>query len=214
MDSFASASTAETGTHQLGGDGSSKTPVDGEPRSLLLRAQELRTLLREEAFDADQNRRLSDRCAAALRQSGLLRLFTPRRFGGHEATPSTLLEVCSELARGCCSASWVASVLNAGNYVAAMFPDGVQREIWRDDPDTSVALVIVAPRAQVERVSDGVRITGEWLSARDDLEGWLGSKGWSVTKYSGADTHARSVAKIPACWVASATLERRPGDGD
>jgi len=60
-----------------------------------------------------------------------------------------------------------------------------------------------AARALVE--SQGAR----WLSAKDDLVPWLDGMGWSATQYSGDDLsigHGRSVSKIPACWVASATL--------
>jgi len=50
-----------------------------------------------------------------------------------------------------------------------------------------------------------------WLSARDDLASWLGHHGWTATQYAGSDPrigHGRDVSRLPACWVASGTLNR------
>ncbi|MDQ0598297.1 methyltransferase (TIGR00027 family) [Streptomyces canus] len=47
-----------------------------------------------------------------------------------------------------------------------------------------------------------------WLSARDDLEEWLDGHGWSARVYAGDDPrigHGRTVAPLPACWLATAT---------
>ncbi|WP_030940079.1 SAM-dependent methyltransferase [Streptomyces sp. NRRL S-646] len=48
-----------------------------------------------------------------------------------------------------------------------------------------------------------------WLSARDDLEQWLGGHGWQARVYAGDDPrigHGRTVAPLPACWLTTATL--------
>lgn len=55
-----------------------------------------------------------------------------------------------------------------------------------------------------------------WLSARDDIEGWLASHGWQVAQYAGSDpriSHGRSVDRLPACWVASGELSERASHG-
>ncbi|MEU6253623.1 SAM-dependent methyltransferase [Streptomyces sp. NPDC047043] len=52
-----------------------------------------------------------------------------------------------------------------------------------------------------------------WLSARDDLEQWLGGHGWQARVYAGDDPrigHGRTVAPLPACWLATAA---RTGPG-
>lgn len=49
----------------------------------------------------------------------------------------------------------------------------------------------------------------KWLSARDDLEEWLGGHGWRARVYAGDDPrigHGRTVAPLPACWLAAAEL--------
>ncbi|MCX3062920.1 SAM-dependent methyltransferase [Streptomyces beihaiensis] len=48
-----------------------------------------------------------------------------------------------------------------------------------------------------------------WLSARDDLEEWLGAHGWQARAYAGDDPrigHGRTVAPLPACWLVTAAL--------
>ncbi|MEH0547964.1 SAM-dependent methyltransferase [Streptomyces sp. B21-105] len=48
-----------------------------------------------------------------------------------------------------------------------------------------------------------------WLSARDDLKTWMGGHGWQAEVYAGDDPrigHGRTVAPLPACWLATGTL--------
>ena len=48
-----------------------------------------------------------------------------------------------------------------------------------------------------------------WQSGRDDLRPWLGRHGWDAQVYAGADpriSHGRTVAPLPAGWVATSTL--------
>ncbi|MGV9881161.1 SAM-dependent methyltransferase [Streptomyces sp. NPDC003006] len=48
-----------------------------------------------------------------------------------------------------------------------------------------------------------------WLSARDDLKSWMGGYGWQTEVYAGDDPrigHGRTVAPLPACWLASGSL--------
>lgn len=163
---------------------------------LVARAAEIRPILWEEASASDGQRRLTDRTVSALAGAGLMRLFTPRRFGGHEAGPSTMLEVCIELARGCCSASWVTSVLNVGNYMAALFPAQAQEDVWGSNPDARTALVIVASRASVERVDGGVVVSGDWSYASGSLHcDWVGAL---IPKGPDSDEQVTHLVLMPA----------------
>ncbi|MFD7914416.1 SAM-dependent methyltransferase [Streptomyces sp. NPDC059752] len=54
-----------------------------------------------------------------------------------------------------------------------------------------------------------------WLSARDDLTSWMSSHGWSARVYAGDDPrigYGRTVAPLPACWLATGTLTRPADD--
>jgi 3-hydroxy-9,10-secoandrosta-1,3,5(10)-triene-9,17-dione monooxygenase len=136
---------------------------------LVKRSAGLREELWKHAAESDRARRLSGEVMAAITGAGLTRLLVPESHGGHETAVRTLLEVCTELGRGCVSASWVTGVLNVGNFVVALFPDRTRTEVWGDDPDARTALILGAPVRTVERVDGGIRVTGEWPYASGSL---------------------------------------------
>ncbi|MEV5595081.1 acyl-CoA dehydrogenase family protein [Streptomyces sp. NPDC052496] len=154
---------------------------------LVKRAEGLRELLWEDAADCERERRVSARVISAMTGAGLLRLRTPRRYGGYEADMRTLLEVAVALGRGCCSAAWIAGVLNAGNFVASLFPPAAGDEVWGTDPDAACALVLGLPAQDVEQADGGVVVSGEWA-------------------YVSGSLHARWVSAL----IAVPTAEGRP----
>src|SRR6478752_539593 len=97
---------------------------------LLSRAAALRPLLEQNADATDSLRRLPDTSVAALREAGLCRLMVPKRFGGFETSIHTYIEVMAELGRGCGSTSWVASLINVCAWLAGLFPERAQQDIW------------------------------------------------------------------------------------
>ncbi|MFE6779856.1 acyl-CoA dehydrogenase family protein [Streptomyces sp. NPDC057702] len=127
-------------------------------------AATLRKRLAEDSAEADRERRLSLSTVSALRDAGLFRVMTPKRWGGHAADARTLLAVTSELGRGCASAAWVVGVLNAGNAATGLFPARAQEEVWARRPDAAVALVL-APTATAEPAPGGLRVSGRWAYA-------------------------------------------------
>ncbi|MEV6054604.1 acyl-CoA dehydrogenase family protein [Streptomyces sp. NPDC052107] len=136
-----------------------RTPDRGE---LVKRAEGLRELLSEHAVECERERSLAAGVVSAMTESGLLRLMTPRRHGGYGTDMRTLLDVATELGRGCCSAAWIAGVLNAGNFVASLFPPAAGDEVWGEDPDARCALVLGLPAPDVEHVDTGVVVSGRW----------------------------------------------------
>jgi len=141
---------------------------------LVERAAGLREQLWHDADECDRSRRLSDRDVEALTGAGLLRLMTPRRFGGLETDMRTLLDVNIELGRGCCSAAWISGVCNAGDFVVSLFPEPAQREVWGDDPDACAALVLGRPGPLAEPADGGVLVSGEWAYASGSLHArWI-----------------------------------------
>ncbi|WP_229905353.1 SAM-dependent methyltransferase [Lentzea cavernae] len=72
---------------------------------------------------------------------------------------------------------------------------------------------------QVSMLGDqGTRVRGglgkhgvTFRSARDDLADWLGAAGWRASVHAGVDPaigHGRTVAPVPAAWLAAATRRR------
>jgi len=136
---------------------------------LIARARALREDLRQDAADADRQRRLTDRAVCGITQAGLMRLLTPVRYGGYSVDMRTLLEVTVELGSGCCSAGWVTGVLNAGNFLVSLYPAQTQDEVWATNPDASAALVLGVPSTAVEEAEGGVFLSGEWGYASGSL---------------------------------------------
>jgi alkylation response protein AidB-like acyl-CoA dehydrogenase len=131
------------------------------PRQELVgRAAELVPTLRKHAAWAEQHRRLNEDVVQALSQAGMFKLRRPRRYGGFEVDTETLLDVAAELGRGDGAASWVTSVYCIPGWMACLFPDHVQDEVFAG-PDTRVCGTL-SPSATALPASGGVRVTGKW----------------------------------------------------
>jgi len=95
-------------------------------------------MLQEQAAAAEQARRVSDASFDALSKAGVFLMTAPKKYGGDEADFQTQSEVLAQLARGCASTSWVATIFSAMSWLAATFPDQAQEEIFADgDPRIS-----------------------------------------------------------------------------
>lgn len=124
------------------------------------RAADLLPLLREHAIWAEENRRLHDEVVDAMTAAGLFKMRVPRRYGGYESDMRTVVEVLAELGRADGSTSWVAAVWQVSTWIACMFPDEVQDEVFAT-PDVRVC-GILSPSAVAEPVDGGVVVTGRW----------------------------------------------------
>ena len=66
----------------------------------------------------------------ALSEAGVFRMSAPKRFGGYEADFQTQCDVLAEIARGCASTSWVGTIFSAMAWLASVFPDEAQEELF------------------------------------------------------------------------------------
>src|SRR6185295_13227814 len=103
---------------------------------LVARATDIRSILQENAEETDRLRRLAPANVQALKDTGLCRLMVPKRFGGYETDIRTYMMVMAELGRGCGSTAWTASLINICSWLAALFPEAAQREVWGSNVDT------------------------------------------------------------------------------
>ena len=140
--------------------------VDRE--ALIARAREIRPLLQTNAGQTDSLRRLPDEVVRALRDSGMCRLMVPKRFGGYQTSIRTYIEVMAELGQGCGSSAWVASLVNICEWLAALFPERAQHDVWGPDPDAWIAGSL-APNGLAVPVDGGWRVTGRWPWASGSL---------------------------------------------
>jgi alkylation response protein AidB-like acyl-CoA dehydrogenase len=128
---------------------------------LVGRAVALRPLLRGQAARGESDRVLPVEVVDALADAGVFRLLTPRRYGGHETDLRTLTEVSEALGEGDGSAAWVGMIIAVTNWLACLFPDKAQEEVFGADPDARVTGV-AAPTGVGDRVPGGWRVSGRW----------------------------------------------------
>jgi alkylation response protein AidB-like acyl-CoA dehydrogenase len=134
-----------------------KTPSKTE---LVRRASDLVPLLKEHAIWAEENRRLHDESIAALADAGIFRMRVPVRYGGYESDGQTMVAVATELGRGDGSTSWTASVWWITTWMAGLFPDEVQDEVFAT-PDVRVCGTL-SPTAMATPKDGGVVVNGKW----------------------------------------------------
>ena len=129
---------------------------------LVIRARELAPLLRKNAAASEANRRVEEETIQAMRKAGLMRVCTPRRYGGWEMNARAVLDVGSAIAEADGGAAWVANLNNVCCWLTSLFPVRAQDEVFGSDPDTCVSGVL-NPTATVKKESGGYRVvTGEW----------------------------------------------------
>lgn len=117
--------------------------------------------------------RLSDRTAAIMRESGVIRLLQPRKHGGLEAHPREFAETVMALARYNGSAGWVAGVVGVHPWEAAVFDPQLADEVWGEDPDTWIASPF-SPTGIAEPVDGGYLLNGRWqFSSGTDHCQWI-----------------------------------------
>ncbi len=134
---------------------------DVSRETLIERARAIRPVLEKSAAQTDALRRLPDDVVRALRENGLCRLMVPKRFDGFETSIRTYIEVMVEVGRGCGSAAWVASLVNVCEWLAGLFPDRAQQDVWGADRDAWIAGSL-APNGVAVPVDGGWRVSGKW----------------------------------------------------
>jgi alkylation response protein AidB-like acyl-CoA dehydrogenase len=171
-------------------------------KELIRRAAGLVPTLRETAVDAEKARRVSPETFDALSEAGVFRMTAPARYGGHEVDFETQCDVLAELARGCPSTSWVATILSAMSWLAGVFPDEAQDEIFADgDPRISG---VFSPTGTGVPKDGGLVVNGRW----GYNTGGHGSK-WTVIN---AVVPTADGPGMPTCVIAPSRDLRRLDD--
>lgn len=135
-----------------------QTPTEAE---MLERARRLTPLLRERAQRTEDNRSLLAETRQDFVEAGVFRMLQPARFGGYEMAPLALFKVAMELAKGCPSSAWIASLLTIHNWELALMEPQAAEDVWGDDSNTLFSSSY-APFGKVARVEGGFRVSGRW----------------------------------------------------
>ena len=139
----------------------------------LVRARELVPRLKARAADTEAQRRTPEETVRELNDSGLMRLLQPRRVGGSEADWVALVDVSSELARGCGSTAWNWANWAVHHWMLALWPRQCQDEVWGADPSVLIASAIMFPPGKARPAAGGYRLSGRWpFSSGVDSSAW------------------------------------------
>ena len=152
---------------------------------LISRAQALTQALRASAPDSEATRRLSDQDIAALSEAHLFELCVPKRLGGLQVNVRTLVDVIAAVAYGNGAAGWVVSLVNTSAWMAALFPEQAQLDIWGSDPGMRIATVFDAAGTAVA-VDGGYRVSGKWGFGSGSLHAGWASLGVLLPRADGA----------------------------
>jgi len=112
------------------------------------------------AAEMEEARRLPADLAQKLAAAGVLRMVTPKRFGGLESTPREIVEITGMIARANASAGWCAMIASTTALNAAYMEPQYAEEIYADPMTITGGVFAPMGRAVVE--GDQYRVTGRW----------------------------------------------------
>ncbi len=130
-------------------------------QELVERARELAPLVRKNAAAGEANRRVEEETIQAVRKAGLMRVCTPKRYGGWEMNTRAMLDVGAAVGEADGGSAWVVNLNNVCCWLTSLFPVKAQDEVFGPDPDVCVSGVL-NPTATAKKVAGGFRISGAW----------------------------------------------------
>lgn len=154
---------------------------------LVGRIHEVGPVLRENAAQADRNRRVPEASIEALSAAGAFGINTLKRYGGLEGGARMLLEAASTIGYYCPNAAWITVISNVSSMLPLRFPKSVSERIFVNGGPVRMASVIVTPGSTAVRDGEGYRITGEWPFASNIFHSeWALGVVW-ITETEGAE---------------------------
>jgi alkylation response protein AidB-like acyl-CoA dehydrogenase len=121
----------------------------------------LEPLIRAAAGEAEAARRFPRPVITAMAEARIFRQMAPRRAGGDEIDPITMLNVVEAISRVDGSAGWVAMIGAGAGFLAGYLDTDVGREIFAD-PYACMCGNIGFAGARAVAVPGGYRVSGRW----------------------------------------------------
>ncbi|MEV7386092.1 acyl-CoA dehydrogenase family protein [Streptomyces sp. NPDC091215] len=120
--------------------------------------RELQPLIRSHALRAERQGRVTGEVVEALTGAGIYRMNVPRRFGGYQTSLRTQVDVLSEVSAACGSTGFMALIQAGCAFIAALFPDEAQDEIFTG-PDVRVGGTLI-PGSRAVAADGGYVVNG------------------------------------------------------
>ena len=137
------------------------------------RARECVPVLASRAQKCEEARVLLPENERLLHETGLFRFHQPRRFGGMELPFQAIVDIVSELARGCPSTAWNVGNLGCHHWILAYYGPEAQHEVWDANPDALIASSIALAAGRGRKADGGFVVSGRWpFSSGVDNSAW------------------------------------------
>jgi 3-hydroxy-9,10-secoandrosta-1,3,5(10)-triene-9,17-dione monooxygenase len=137
------------------------------------RARECVPVLLERAQKCEDARVLLPENEKLLHETGLFRFHQPKRFGGMELPFVAVVDIVSELARGCPSTAWNVGNLGCHHWILGYYEPDTQHELWDRNPDVLIASSIALAAGRGRKTEDGFVVSGRWpFSSGVDNSAW------------------------------------------
>ncbi|MFJ9711855.1 acyl-CoA dehydrogenase family protein [Streptomyces sp. NPDC101234] len=120
--------------------------------------RELQPLIRSHALRAERQGRVTGEVVEALTGAGIHRMNVPRHFGGYQTSLRTQVDVLSEVSAACGSTGFMALIQAGCAFIAALFPDEAQDEIFTG-PDVRVGGTLI-PGSRAVAADGGYVVSG------------------------------------------------------
>jgi 3-hydroxy-9,10-secoandrosta-1,3,5(10)-triene-9,17-dione monooxygenase len=137
------------------------------------RSRSIVPTLRERAQKCEDARVLLPENEKLLHETGLFRFHQPKRFGGMELPFVAVVDIVSELARGCPSTAWNVGNLGCHHWILGYYEPQTQHELWDANPDVLIASSIALAAGRGKRTEGGFIVSGKWpFSSGVDNSDW------------------------------------------
>jgi 3-hydroxy-9,10-secoandrosta-1,3,5(10)-triene-9,17-dione monooxygenase len=137
------------------------------------RARECVPVLASRAQKCEDARVLLPENEKLLHEAGLFRFHQPKRFGGMELPFQAIVDIVSELARGCPSTAWNVGNLGCHHWILAYYEPETQHEVWDANPDALIASSIALAAGRGRKTREGYVVSGRWpFSSGVDNSRW------------------------------------------
>ncbi|WP_410623651.1 oxidoreductase [Amycolatopsis sp. cmx-8-4] len=137
------------------------TRPEGEPADVLGRVRALQPMLAGNGAQGETDRRVVEESVTALTEAGAFRIAQPKRYGGLQTSMRTMLDVSAAVGEADGGTAWVVTLCNVCAWLAGLFPERAQDDVWADAPDAKVSGVL-APTADAMKIDGGYRVSGRW----------------------------------------------------
>lgn len=137
-------------------------------------ARDMIPFLREKAEVTNAGRRPPEEVRLRLKESGLARLWQPRRYGGAEGGLVEGADILREIGRGCGSTAWILAQNIQHNLMLAAWPEQAQDEIWGETPDVLVSGILIPGIGKATKVDGGYTLSGRWpFVSGSEIADWI-----------------------------------------